>query len=304
MFNSCYIHRYTNGISSCSSCRNIRQNISCPIHQSNNIDNSNCTNCYNIYMQITRQLNPNVINTRQNNNQRINMLEARINTSYNSRINILESRVDILSNHRTRIDSLYNNRVNILESRVDILSNHHTSMVESRINSLYNNRVNILESRINVLSRYISNNIIVNNSTIRADITGFINNNTDILSRRNSSSEIEEKYDDESDENYEYTDDDESEQEGILNNTVNMSFTEYYNEDNGIALSIKNINCYTVPYIFIDENSSSICVICQHKYIKNDINRSLDCNHTFHLTCIDKWFENHNNCPLCNQIFE
>ena len=27
------------------------------------------------------------------------------------------------------------------------------------------------------------------------------------------------------------------------------------------------------------------------------------CKHAFHPDCIDPWFENHNKCPLCNEIF-
>ena len=39
------------------------------------------------------------------------------------------------------------------------------------------------------------------------------------------------------------------------------------------------------------------CIICTEKMTTG---RRLECNHSFHLICLSKWFENgHNSCPIC-----
>lgn len=47
-------------------------------------------------------------------------------------------------------------------------------------------------------------------------------------------------------------------------------------------------------------SSQEECVVCQEE----DMNLTqLKCNHTFHSSCIKKWSENHNTCPLCRKVF-
>uniref|UniRef100_A0A6C0DZD7 RING-type domain-containing protein n=1 Tax=viral metagenome TaxID=1070528 RepID=A0A6C0DZD7_9ZZZZ len=49
---------------------------------------------------------------------------------------------------------------------------------------------------------------------------------------------------------------------------------------------------------------SSFCSICQddtHKEV--DILRKLDCGHEFHIQCIDRWFIDHYQCPLCKKSY-
>lgn len=42
------------------------------------------------------------------------------------------------------------------------------------------------------------------------------------------------------------------------------------------------------------------CVICKLNYEPNDVLRKLHvCNHSFHVRCVDKWFEKSRFCPLC-----
>lgn len=41
------------------------------------------------------------------------------------------------------------------------------------------------------------------------------------------------------------------------------------------------------------------CPICLGEYQDEEL-RHLRCKHEFHKYCIDKWFEKHSNCPLCN----
>tara|TARA_Y100000996_G_scaffold365808_1_gene310739 strand:- start:3398 stop:4150 length:753 start_codon:yes stop_codon:yes gene_type:complete len=44
------------------------------------------------------------------------------------------------------------------------------------------------------------------------------------------------------------------------------------------------------------------CAICQNVYNESDIVRRLNsCEHFFHAACVEEWFSNHNNCPICRQ---
>ena len=44
------------------------------------------------------------------------------------------------------------------------------------------------------------------------------------------------------------------------------------------------------------------CCICITKFENQELVRILPCFHIFHITCIDKWFEFNNYCPLCKEI--
>jgi len=48
---------------------------------------------------------------------------------------------------------------------------------------------------------------------------------------------------------------------------------------------------------------NTTCGICIEKMKKNDIVRELSCKHSFHIDCIDQWFEKKCCCPYCNQAF-
>ena len=41
------------------------------------------------------------------------------------------------------------------------------------------------------------------------------------------------------------------------------------------------------------------CAICHEE--DTVVRRTLRCNHTFHVHCIDKWLTVNNTCPLCRQ---
>lgn len=47
---------------------------------------------------------------------------------------------------------------------------------------------------------------------------------------------------------------------------------------------------------------SKECAVCLSSFEEKELIRILPrCQHTFHLPCIDKWFESHANCPLCRE---
>lgn len=48
-----------------------------------------------------------------------------------------------------------------------------------------------------------------------------------------------------------------------------------------------------------NENDCCICYLCLHP---NDNYCLLTCHHSFHSSCILKWSQIHNSCPLCKSI--
>ncbi|PIA52986.1 hypothetical protein AQUCO_01000687v1 [Aquilegia coerulea] len=48
-----------------------------------------------------------------------------------------------------------------------------------------------------------------------------------------------------------------------------------------------------------DKNNKD-CAVCLGEFEDGDWLRFLpNCTHSFHIACIDTWFESHSNCPLC-----
>jgi hypothetical protein len=45
------------------------------------------------------------------------------------------------------------------------------------------------------------------------------------------------------------------------------------------------------------------CIICYEEFINGDEKMTVPCFHIFHPKCIDKWFKNHNSCPICKTEF-
>lgn len=47
------------------------------------------------------------------------------------------------------------------------------------------------------------------------------------------------------------------------------------------------------------------CAVCLSEFEENEKGRILpNCNHSFHLECIDMWFHSHSTCPLCRSPVE
>ena len=62
---------------------------------------------------------------------------------------------------------------------------------------------------------------------------------------------------------------------------------------------IKNIGKYKK----IVSDLCSDCPICLDTLKVGEYSRTLDCNHTFHKKCIDRWFKkDHSDCPMCRKV--
>ncbi|KAJ1698997.1 hypothetical protein LUZ63_007509 [Rhynchospora breviuscula] len=58
-------------------------------------------------------------------------------------------------------------------------------------------------------------------------------------------------------------------------------------------------------YRTCNESQGDSCVICMEEYEKGDKVGTLNCAHNFHTTCIKKWLERKNICPVCkSEAFE
>lgn len=59
-------------------------------------------------------------------------------------------------------------------------------------------------------------------------------------------------------------------------------------------------------YIRIKKNDKIVgedCIICSDEYKSGQYKRDLECKHTFHKKCIDKWFKMNKDmeCPVCRK---
>lgn len=57
----------------------------------------------------------------------------------------------------------------------------------------------------------------------------------------------------------------------------------------------------THTYTTADISAKKECHICMCTYERGDTERVLPCFHTFHVKCIDQWFEMQSTCPVCRE---
>ena len=88
-------------------------------------------------------------------------------------------------------------------------------------------------------------------------------------------------------------------------NDVNATNNNYQDES-PIGIPLSNINTITNVLRFCDiannnnNNNAETCAICQVPFNTTDICRIINnCNHIFHINCIDTWLFDHTTCPFC-----
>ena len=95
-----------------------------------------------------------------------------------------------------------------------------------------------------------------------------------------------------------------------LDNDDDLSYNSF-NTENTTGIELKNLlNCtklvnYCNRGYEIENDIDKSCPICNEKYLNLDICRlNKKCKHFFHSHCIDKWYINNTNCPICNVNIE
>ena len=92
----------------------------------------------------------------------------------------------------------------------------------------------------------------------------------------------------------------------VQNNLGNESINITVSEIGTIlprGLTVKNLVEKTDLVVFRNiTQPESKCHICNEEYTMYDICRKIEnCGHYYHSDCIDNWFINNKNCPICNQ---
>ena len=80
--------------------------------------------------------------------------------------------------------------------------------------------------------------------------------------------------------------------ETLLNETMNET------ANSGISNEMLQ-NLRTNATIVQSNENVSQCSICLENININDSCVNLECNHKFHLRCIEQWCQSHNTCPVC-----
>ncbi|XP_054807515.1 RING-H2 finger protein ATL2-like [Prosopis cineraria] len=58
-------------------------------------------------------------------------------------------------------------------------------------------------------------------------------------------------------------------------------------------------------FVYSAHSDPAECAVCLSEFQENESGRVLPkCNHTFHVECIDMWFQSHSTCPLCRSLVE
>jgi ATP-dependent protease Clp ATPase subunit len=102
----------------------------------------------------------------------------------------------------------------------------------------------------------------------------------------------------------------------LSNNQSNNITNSLQNPNNGIIMVYEDLTqqqglslteIHQVSELMLNEISSEeeepkICSICQQNLEWDIIIRKInECNHEYHVNCIDRWLVDHTNCPTCRR---
>lgn len=69
--------------------------------------------------------------------------------------------------------------------------------------------------------------------------------------------------------------------------------------DTSVTMLTSGSSLMLVPPESVNSENET-CAICRNTYVETDIIRKLNsCEHFFHARCVEEWFRNHSNCPVC-----
>lgn len=101
--------------------------------------------------------------------------------------------------------------------------------------------------------------------------------------------------------------------QNIIPDLVEVSFVDSegrpINRINNNSISLQNLRNQTTIEIVDDSDTendnetseeTNMCTICRNELLNGEVVRKINsCGHKFHIECIDRWFEEHNQCPTC-----
>lgn len=70
-------------------------------------------------------------------------------------------------------------------------------------------------------------------------------------------------------------------------------------EDENLVPDLEDLRMFTRIFVAERCNTTEPCTVCQAEFSPGDILRQLPCQHIFHMSCIDRCFENDSRCPVC-----
>lgn len=95
---------------------------------------------------------------------------------------------------------------------------------------------------------------------------------------------------------------------------MNLQLVIDNNNNSAILLDLWNCHCSCVSrtndikklgkYQKIKPNDPTLnedCSICLDKFNVGFYKRILECGHSFHKKCVDKWLKTHTTCPICRK---
>ncbi|KAF3437628.1 hypothetical protein FNV43_RR20384 [Rhamnella rubrinervis] len=98
---------------------------------------------------------------------------------------------------------------------------------------------------------------------------------------------------------------------GMLTNThwqvrfTNISYDEIHDAYEVVSKGLSRDALKKLPSLVVEESNAAqsvCCTICLQDLEVGEIARRLpQCQHTFHLACVDKWLIRHGSCPVCRQ---
>jgi Ring finger domain len=86
----------------------------------------------------------------------------------------------------------------------------------------------------------------------------------------------------------------------ILSSLYPINLRDFYNERVEVRPTDEQIRSSTTVHYRASSTNEDICAICQDGFEEAQELRKINhCNHTFHKTCIDTWFQSNVRCPTC-----
>jgi hypothetical protein len=70
-------------------------------------------------------------------------------------------------------------------------------------------------------------------------------------------------------------------------------------EDESLGPDLEDLRMFTRIFVAERCDMTEPCTVCQAEFSPGNILRQLPCQHIFHMSCIDRCFENDSRCPVC-----